>query len=275
MRWREEIGSALTAAAAAASLAAPASGGSLANPWADAVVGYAPGSNPQAGYTDPSVIIGEPSRMTGSGPFVSAVTPFNGPYLPTEVVSIGAGGRLTVAFDEPITNDPSHAFGVDFIIFGNGFFGADAELRVDSLFAEGPFSVSVSADGNTFVPLPGSYNDAMYPMLGYLDLTGPFDPGPGQVPSDFTRPVNPALTFGDFLGRSFSEVVSLYNGSGGGIPFDIAASGLASVSHVRIDVAAGASSVEIDAFSTVPEPGVLASCVPMVLTAAVRRKRLR
>ena len=41
---------------------------------------------------------------------------------PAEVISIGAGGSLTLRFDSPIANSPSNRFGIDFIIFGNTGF---------------------------------------------------------------------------------------------------------------------------------------------------------
>jgi hypothetical protein len=56
-------------------------------------------------------------------------------------------------------------------------------------------------------------------------------------------------------GKSFAELLTLYDGSGGGIPIDIASSGLSSVSYVRVDVPAGVASPEFDAFVVVPEPG--------------------
>jgi hypothetical protein len=245
------------------------------DPWADEVISYDPGEGAQPGYTDPLVVLGEPERYTGEGSWPGAVTPFNPAWLPEEVVSLGAGGRLIVRFDEPITNDPDHVYGVDFIIFGNGSF-ADGDYpngQVAGLFEEGPFAVSVSADGVDFTPLAGLYNDALFPALGYLDLAGPYDPNPGSLLSDFTRPINPDLTYDDFHGRSFEEVLAIYDGSGGGIPFDISATGLSAVSYVRIDVPAGATSPELDGFAAVPEPASMMLVGTLVLAGALRRGR--
>jgi hypothetical protein len=211
--------------------------------------------------------------MTGTDPWEAAVTPFNGPWLTEQVVSIGAGGQLTVRFDEPIVDDPGHPFGVDLIIFGNGFF-ADASWPdgvVGGLFEDGPFTVSVSADGVDFVPLPGTHGDALFPMLGYLDLTGPYDTEPGSIPSDFTRPVDPALTYTDFDGRTFDEILALYDGSGGGIPFDIASTGLSEVYYVRIDVPDGATSPDFDALAAVPEPATALLLGGLLVARALRR----
>lgn len=227
------------------------------DPWADQVVSFSQGVGGEPIYADPAAVLGSPERFTGElGGFPAAVTPFNGPWDAGEIVSLGEGGHLTVRFAEPIRDDAAHPFGVDFIIFGNGSF-IDSNWPqgiVGGLFAEGPFTVSVSADGQNFVPLAGEFSDALFPTLGYLDLGDPYATQPGAVPSDFTRPVNPALTLEDFLDKSFSEIVALYDGAGGGIPFDLAGSGLAEISYIRIDVPAGASSPEIDAFAAVPEP---------------------
>lgn len=244
------------------------------DPWADQVVSYAPGDGAAFGYTNPLVALGEPARMTGAPPFVGAVTPFNPPWLPQQIVSIGAGGHLTLRFDEPITDNPAHPFGVDFILFGDGFFidGSYPHGVVAGLFADGPFTVAVSADGSHFVPLTGAFTTGLFPTLGYLDLTGPYDPNPGSVPTDFTRPVDPDLTLNDFLGRTFAEVVTLYAGSGGGVPFDLDGTGLGAIHYLRIDVPPGAGSVEIDALAVVPEP-LSAAAFLLVALAALRLRR--
>jgi hypothetical protein len=260
-------------AAAVGGLLFAASAAAAQDPWADAIISYDPGEGAEVGYTNPLVALGEPERYTGEGSWPGAVTPFNPAWLPEEVVSLGVGGHLIVRFDEPVTNDPSHLFGVDLILFGNGSF-ADGDYpngRVAGLFEEGPFTVSVSADSTDFIALAGTHADALFPALGYLDLTGPYDPNPGSVPSDFTRPIDPNLTYDDFHGRSFEEVLAIYDGSGGGIPFDIGATGLSAVSYVRIDVPAGATSPEFDAFAAVPEPASIVLLGAFVLASALRR----
>jgi hypothetical protein len=245
------------------------------DPWADQVVSYDAGSGAEPGYTDPQVALGAPERFTGEGEYPGAVTPFNPPWLPDEVVSVGAGGSLVVHFDEPITDDPGHLFGVDLIIFGNGSF-LDSDWpngRVGGLWEEGPFVVSISDDGANWIELPGEHYDAMFPPLAYLDLNGPYDPDPGSIPSDFTRPVDPDLTYADFADRTFSEIVALYDGAGGGIPLDIGAAGVSEASYVRVDVMAGATSPEFDAFATVPETASGAFLCALIVARAFRRGR--
>ena len=246
----------------------------IGDPWADHIFSYEAGTGLDPAYTNPYVVLGQPERMTGEGIYPGAVTPFNPPWLPEEIVGIGEGGHLTVQFDEPIKDDPAHAFGVDFLLFGNGFLLFGGGGTIGELSEEGPFTISVSADGDTFVPLAGEHYDAMFPQLGYLDLTDPYDPNPGSVPSNYTRPVDPSLTFeGDFVGKTFEELVELYDGSGGGIPFDISPTGLSAVSYVRVDVPLGASSPEFDAFAAVPEPASFTLLVILAFGGDLRRGR--
>lgn len=263
-----------SAVGTAVALSVPvARAGGGVDPWADSVVSFTGGSGGTPGYNNPMTTLGSPERITGEVfGFPGPVTPFNPPFQSDEILSIGAGGSLTVFFDQPITDDPAHEYGVDLLIFGNSFFAdATGSGVVGGIFSDGPFTVSVSADGVSYFPISGTFQDALFPTLSYSDLSGPYDPLPGDVETDFTKPVDPALQLSDLLGASFATLVSLYNGSGGGIPVDIASSGLAAVQYVRIDVPLGSSAPEFDAFAAVPEPG--SGAMLILLTAAFRRKQ--
>jgi outer membrane protein assembly factor BamB len=250
---------------------------SAADPWADAVISYDAGSGALAGYQDPATVLGSPERYTGElGGWPQAVTPFNPPWGTDEIVSLGAGGQITLRFDEPLTDDPAHPFGVDLLVFGNSFF-ADAEFPagvVGGIFESGPFGMSVSADGSTFVPLAGSYWNGLFPTLGYQD-TAAQDPLPGTVLTDFTRPIDPAISLDDLLGKTYPELLALYAGSGGGIPVDIASSGLPEAYYVRIDVPPNAGAVAFDALATVPEPSALVGFALLLGAFAITRRRAR
>ncbi|MFO0838214.1 MAG: PEP-CTERM sorting domain-containing protein [Phycisphaerae bacterium] len=260
---------------------ANASGGA-GNPWADKVVSYVPGSTANPSYADANVALGGPERFTGESQYPSVVSMFGPPYETNEIVSIGEGGSLTIEFDEPITNDPSHLFGVDVIVFGyGGFIDANyptGQIGVSAaLFGTGVIQISVSEDGNNFVLLPGAFNAGFFPTQGYLD-SGPYDSAPGHVLSDFTRPVNPALTRAQFAGLTYQQALALYGGSGGGTPIDIAASGLGAVRYVRIEVRDDGNpfttgNAEIDALSTVPEPSSSLLFGGAAFACAFRRKK--
>lgn len=230
-----------------------------ADPWADAVVAYDPGGAAGGGFTDPLASLGEPTRVTAPGSaFGGPVTPFNSPFGGDELVTIGEGGSLTVRFDEPVTDDPLNPFGIDLLVFGNAFlflsgFPADATTTATGVFNEGG-EVQVSADGVTFVTVPGVDADALFPTLGFTDIVDPFQAS-ASAPTDFTLPVDPAF---DPIGLTTPQIVAGYAGSGGGAGIDLADVGLAEISFVRIVNPTGSGlGPEIDAFADVtpiPEP---------------------
>jgi hypothetical protein len=218
----------------------------------------------QTGFATPESALGEPARVT-PGLYGGPVDPFNPPYLSSQIVSVGAGGSLTVQFSAPILNSPSHPFGLDFNIFGNAGFIITNEFdlntytwvgapRTDgSMFGADATAtrVSVSADGVNFYTL----NPSLAPTV---DSHFPTD-GSG----DFGLPVNPALNAGSFAGLDLAGIRTLYNGAGGGRGYDIAwaqdgdgnSVTLPGIEFVRVEVLAG--NAEIDAFAAVPEPTTL------------------
>lgn len=234
------------AASAILAGAAPATAG---NPYAASIESYDPGS-PPPNLTDPALALGEPSRMNDDPFFVSTVTAFNPPFV--DIVSIGPGGHLTVSFDSPIVDDPDHPFGIDLIVFGNSFF-IDSDHPngiVDGLLQDGGM-IEISADGNTWQAVPGVVADGLYPTIGFQD-SGPYDTVPGDMPTDFTRPVDPSLALSDFMGLDHEQIIELYDGAGGGAGVDIGAVGLDLVQYVRISNAPDAvNTVEVDGFAKV------------------------
>lgn len=242
--------------------------------YADAVVSYVPGGGYSSGYTDPASALGSPARVT-SGQFGGPVDPFAPPFLPAQLVSLGAGGSLTVQFNTPILNNPANPFGVDFMVFGgSGFIITNGDysgggITDGSLFGNntGETRVSVSADNVTYFilnPLLAPPVDGLYPTDGS---------------GDFHQPVDPALTGPDFAGQDLDGIRSLYAGSGGGTGFDIswAQDGggqsvfLTSISYVRVEVLSGKS--EIDGFAVVPEPSAAALAAAGTLLWRGNRRR--
>ena len=196
------------------------------------------------GYTNAAAAIGEPNRQTSFG----AVQPFNPPFDQPEIVSLGTNGFIVLRLATPIRNDPSHLFGIDFIIYGSaGFIDYEYPNGITDEFASmfgrstGITRVSVSADNQVFYAL----NPALAPTIDGLYPTD----GAGV----FGKPVNPALQQSDFADKTLAEIRALYAGSAGGAGFDLAwaqdTNGspvvLDAVRFVRIDVLAGRA--EIDA----------------------------
>ena len=229
-----------------------------------------------AGFNDPTASLGEPTRFTSpSSPFGGQVTPFNSPFGADELVSIGEGGSLTLRFDEPVKDEPGNPFGIDLLVFGNSFlllssFPADETTTATGTTSEGGV-ISVSADGITYVEVPGVDADGVFPTLGYDDTSVPF-PSSGTAPTLFTRPVDPSA---NLVGLTTSEIVALYDRSGGGAGIDLAVTGLSEISYVRITNPDGSGvTPEIDAVAdvrSVPEPATLLLAV--IAAPFFRRQR--
>ncbi len=230
-----------------------------ASPFASAVVNYTPGTGINTNFTHPTAALG-PLAMLDDYGFPLDV--FDPPYQNDQIVSIGAGGSLTVRFDQPILNLPNNPFGRDFIIFGNAGFIITNDFDLDtfeyvgdpatdgSLFGQNtdPATISVSRDGVNFYRLDPT-------KVPLVDNIFPTDPtGDPQIP------VNPSLTANSFAGQTATGVRSLYNSSAGGASFDISwaqDSGgnsvyLPDIQYVRIAMASG--KVEIDAIAAVAKP---------------------
>lgn len=244
-------------------------GVSLASdPWADRVVSYTAGDGVDAGYDDATRALGSPTRVNFFG---DTVTPFNTPYWSTDIVSIGRGGQLTVAFDEAVTDDAGNPFGVDLLVFGNQFYVTNAAGRVSGLFQEGG-TIELSANGVDWV-LATPTAESGFATNGFVDTVDlEFGTDAGTIPTDFTRPVDPGF---DPFGLTREQVVAGYAGSGGGLGIDIGAYGLSEVRYVRVSNASdGAGTPDIDGFadvSAVPAPG--AAAVLVVGVWARRRRR--
>ena len=233
-----------------------------ADPWADQVLEYIPGTDISndfvtgTPYDEASTALGEPTRFTSDAAnFGGVTTPLQAAFRNDEIVSIGKGGSLTVSFDEPVTNDTNNPYGIDLLIFGNSFlfgtfFHSDFSFNpagtAEGVAAEGGV-VELSDDGVNYVTVPIINADGLYPTYAYTDLLDPFPTVAGNVPTDFTKPVDPAF---DVVGKTFTEVLTGYGGSGGGAGIDIGAIGFAAITHVRISNPTGATFVpEIDAFA--------------------------
>ncbi len=111
------------------------------DPWADAVADFTPGSPwSRSGYDFfPDNVLGPPDPGRAVGPY----TPANSPH---EVLSLGHGGSITLAFtDNRIIDGP----GDDFIVFENVFIN----LWNNEPFIEAGI-VAVSQDGVNFATFP-------------------------------------------------------------------------------------------------------------------------
>ena len=235
--------------------------------FASGVISYNPGTGFSPNFTNSSAALGAPASGNG-------ITPFAPPFSTSQIVSIGAGGSLTLQFNAPILNNPADPYGIDMMIFGNSFFVVSSGSGSSAITSGAIFTstvstrVEVSADGSSWFTLdPG-----LAPNVGtYFPTEGTGNP---------FVPVNPALTSADFNGLNLSGIRSLYGGSAGGAGFDLSwardgngnSVDLQSASFLRIDVLSGRT--QIDAISVVPEPGVSMFAGAGVLSLAIVRRRM-
>lgn len=251
--------------------------------YADEVIDYRAGEGfatefgSGLGYTNALAALGAPARET-PGPFGGPVDPLNPPYLREQLLSLGAGGSVTLGFSTLIRNDSANPFQLDFVLFGNsGFVITNGDftgggVTDGSLFSQatGQTQVSVSEDGQRFFVL----DRAKAPLVD------DYFPTDGQ--GDFALPVNPALAATAFGGLGLDGIRGLYAGSGGGTGFDLswARDGdgqpvtLETARYVRVDVLSGHA--EIDAVAVVPEPPVWALggvAIALGLMANLRRSK--
>jgi len=243
---------------------------SHAQQFATSVVDYS-GLGADPFYNDPSAMLGRPTLWNhdefGGGPKQRVATSIvYGPWQQDDsgnnvVTSIPTGGQVTVAFDEPILDDPANWFGQDFIVYGNASFLASGFVEWNTnlegltivgpdVFAE-PTQVSVSPDMVNWYTYTSTFADSLFPTQAF---EWDFEIHNWNADSDWTKPVNPLLTGDDFNGLTVANGIALYEGSGGGTGFDISESGFSSIKYIRFNGSGG----EIDAISrvghAVPEP---------------------
>jgi hypothetical protein len=214
---------------------------------------------------DPTAALGRPAvDTTGDDWFIPMDTP--APVVPvypafrsTEVVYLGEGGSLTLAFNHPVSDDENNPYGIDFIVFGNAAqaFGGEqswvngdpAGVQVEGSGGSEPGIVSVSQDGTTWYSYTSDPN-FMADSPDFIKLAGGDEDGPfcdgfaptlGRVydpcyadaslgawnqfwaePTNPTLPLDPALSYASLGGMSVARMAQTYGDSAGGTGYDLA-----------------------------------------------------
>jgi hypothetical protein len=231
------------------------------DPYADQVISYAPGTGINTSFENSSAALGAPfSTATITAPAFST----------SSIVGVGNGGQLTLAFNEPILNDPAgHAGGMDFTIFGNEFFTLSGST-IGGIFNHTGLTVWVSQDNITYYQLAAPYSADDY--------------FPTQGSGDPSLPVNSSLTLSSFTGQTTAQALSLYNGSAGGASYSISwaqdAGGqpvnLPSVSYIQIQGTSGFGYVDsVSRVQDIPEPASAWMAVTGVGLLAFRRRGMQ
>jgi hypothetical protein len=236
--------------------------------FADTVIAYNPGTGFSAGFTNASASLGAPT---------ATATPFSPAFQNSQIVSLGAGGSLTVQLGTPVQNDPSHPFGMDFTVFGNTGF-----IVTNGNFSGGGITSGAMFGNNTGVTHVWVSSD----NINYFELNPVLAPTvDGLFPTDstgnFNLPVNPALLPGSFNGLTLAGIRALYNGSAGGSSYDISwaqdsqgnAVALSSIDYIRVEVLSGKSEVDGFALVAAPEPSSWAFLAGGLLVIGWLRKR--
>ena len=231
-----------------------------------------------------SSALGEPSRFTDDPFFPGVVSPFNAPYKRGQLLSVGESGYVTLRLSNYALAQPggreigvfAHAGLIDVAFPTGQASDPAAAFSVDTAFVE------VSADGSTWFAIGDVTFDI--PTNGYNDVSDPFAPSRGSLPSDFQKPFVGSLSSFDGLAHS-PDVLNLLDGSGGGNWLDIPA-GLSQVGFIRFSVADDGNpnfntNFELDAVSvahaasgapTIPEPSSLLLLGIVLLGRTWRRR---
>ncbi|MHC4552515.1 MAG: hypothetical protein ACYSUT_07095 [Planctomycetota bacterium] len=194
-------------------------------------------------YDDPDAVLGKPSTQCLNNDPMAASDSFR-VKLTEGVYNTGLEGDkliatinpyeyIVVKFDHKVVDFPLNPYGQDLIVFGNAAFDIEGnqtisdQTNMNQVFMTNPatgifevVNVSVSQDGETWHSFEnGPWVDTLYPTQGYhwdrdnAEWTG--------NEMDFTRPVDPNLGMEAFNGLSVADAIDLYDGSGGGTPFDL------------------------------------------------------
>jgi hypothetical protein len=269
----------------------PAAATPPSSPYATHLV-QAQGPFGPAPYDDPNAVLGMPATdfydpfgvFSGgdNARFVKLVEPaFNvstnqSTKLITTLCAGASNSSMIAGFEQPISDDPAHPYGIDFLVFGNAFYGASGathdSANMNTLMIGGggfyePLKVSVSPG---YTGSPGETIDDSTTWPWYRYDNGPF--ADTEFPThaykwnraatnwsaermDFTKPVNPALTNVIRLGApsiSAADAIDYYAGSGGGTGFDLRESGFSIVRYIKVEgLSPDYADGEVDAFSVV------------------------
>lgn len=258
---------------------------------ADSVVSFASGTGAKAAYwgaplDDASAALGLPvanhdlnDLFDGDSQVAyydhSDLTPFSPAFTPTEVVSFGAGGHLTLHLSSPVpTSGVTLGVHTGSGLNDNGWPSGHNFPTASTFTDPRVATVEISADNGTWYSLgPVTFDvPTNYYAAGIFD---PYGSGAGSAVSNFARPFTGQLS--GFNNRDWQSTLDLLAGSAGGTWLDLsaAAGAPATIQYVRFSLPADSTDTFVlDSLTAVPEPTSLTLAflgAPLLL----RRRRTR
>lgn len=210
------------------------------------------------GYNDP--VWGYPASTTACSVVNS---PFNTDPSGNKLITVLNNNEVIAAFDHDIRNDAANPYGRDFIVYSAyAFTGSDWVTEITdmdtysildgSLATMSAFNmtVSVSPDLVHWYTYSTTINNSNYLPTQAYAWNSVLNQWAGEM--DWTKPLNPALTQADFGGKTVAQAIAMYDGSAGGMAFDLTDSGFDAIRYIKVS-----GTGKIDGFADVaatPEP---------------------
>jgi hypothetical protein len=233
------------------------------NDFATQVVGTS-GISMTSPYNNPAAILGRPTLLFVD-PFDGGATnrtsiiddPYNvEPSGAPVITQITNGGQVTLAMGRPIYHNPANPYGLDIILYGNGFYSPKGggfvsdETDLNTTILNGlsghSAKIEVSQDATNWVTITNSVS--LFPDEAYRwdDLNDSWT----LEQMNPTKPLDPGVTGASLEGSSAAGALDQFAGASGGTALSIASSGLPWIQYIRISPPAGSATV-IDSVAAV------------------------
>jgi hypothetical protein len=239
-----------------------------AAPWADSVTEYVPGTI-RSDYQIGTASLGKTASTTGV-----VVTPFNAPFSPNELTGIGPGGHLTLHLGQTAATGAGYTLGVHAGVNLLNVGGASGQAaNPATTFSVRRSDVSVSDDNLTWVPLQ---DNVVFGVPTNWYSQGVTAPGSqttaGTAEADFTKPF--VGTLSSFNGLTYAQMLTLLDGSAGGMWFDLTGVALPGVNYVKFSVDDQDVQMYVDMVVAIPEPASLSLLIVGGIALALSRRRI-
>jgi len=235
------------------------------SPYAEEVMQYTPGTI----RPDYQIAASALGKTASSTPVV--VSPFNAPFAPTELTGIGPGGKLVLRLGQTAPTGQGYTLGVHAGVNLTNVGGTPgAAGNPATTFSFRRADIRVSFDNDTWFSLADNVVFNVPTNWFSAGVTAPAtQTEPGTVNADFTKPFTGSLS--SFNGLTYSQMLTLLDGSAGGKWFDLTSVPLPGVNYVEFSVGSDDSQMFLDMVAVAPEP----TCLALVSFGALLLRRRR